>query len=106
MKLMEIMGHVNLTDNQKKVLVACIVSGTPQQAFEFTIGNTNLVTARNTLVNLGLLWVNDNQMGLTETGQQATQDYNLVDTNDELTQDAIDLLDGEQDSVSAETASQ
>lgn len=78
-------GYINLIDTQKTVLAICAVSATPEQAYETTIGNPNLVSARNLLLKLGYINMNQNQLALTEKGQNALVEYNLIDDVGELT---------------------
>lgn len=85
-------GYINLIDTQKAVLIICAVSATPEQAYETTIGNTNLVSARNLLARLGYINIIQNRLELTNKGDEALIEYNLLDETGNPTETGNNIL--------------
>lgn len=93
MKLNEIIdANYALSDFQKEVLVLAAISATPKQAFDATIGNYNLISARNILFNIGMINVNNGELALTQKGQDAVISNNLIDDMNQPTEDSKLLL--------------
>lgn len=73
------------TDNQKSVLAKIASSATPQLAAADISDTPNLVAARDLLIQMGLIELDDNGAHLTDQGQQVMVDQNLTDDGGNLT---------------------
>lgn len=84
---------LNPTQSQKKVL-AIILSNkeAPHKAYYALNGDLNLVGAKNILINLHAINVIDNQITLTDIGQQLAIDIGIVDDSGNLTNVGNSLL--------------
>lgn len=92
-EIMEAGVPPSLTDVQKGMLVTIFTSATPLQAFDTSNGSRNTVAARDELVRMGLAAKHGNELGLTDEGQQALINNNLVDETGELTEEGQTQLD-------------
>lgn len=84
-----------LTDTQRSVLVGIYAAPTPETAYSVTTGAQNVVQAKDQLRRLGLITVNDSNAsaGVTDAGQQALGNYNLIDDTGEVTDEGSKILD-------------
>lgn len=80
-----------LSDFQKKVLILTAISATPTQALDSTVGNLNLVAARDLLHKLGYITMSANELTLTDLGDEALTRNNLTD-NGQPTEEGNRLL--------------
>lgn len=92
MILQELTKNLILSDNQKAVLLISFISATPMQAYETIIGNLGLISSRNILFRLGMINVTSNQLTITDLGKDELVNNNLIDENDQLTDDGRKLL--------------
>jgi hypothetical protein len=83
----------NLSDFQKGLLTAVVVSATPDQAYEMAIGAENSSAALGQLSQLGYVVVNGKSVGLTPKGRQALFQNNILDNTGKLTQEGQTQLD-------------
>lgn len=83
-----------LTLTQKSVLVGIYAAATPELAFEAMTGSQNVFEAGKQLRSLGLISidVDDARAGVTDAGQEALANNNLVDDMGELTEEGQNLL--------------
>jgi predicted transcriptional regulator len=102
---MKLLQTMKLTDTQKQVLCKIVASPTELTALESIKGN-NMVEAKNMLLDLGLITFDDNEISITEQGLQLMRDYNLIDQQDQLTDEgskhAFDDNNGSEDDLSGE----
>ena len=82
----------NLSDAQKTVLAITNFSATPTQAFAATTGSDKLVYARDSLVKMGYISLNNGQLSVSPSGQNALVQYNLIDQTGQATDNAVNLL--------------
>lgn len=76
---------ISPTNNQKRVLTKIKSAATPEvAATEISKGN-HLVTARDMLIKLNMITVDDNKAEITSQGEQIMKNQNLVDDMGELT---------------------
>lgn len=100
MKINEIVSNdYMLSDYQKEVLLLIALSATPRQAYDSTVGNDNIVTARNLLIKLGFVNYSNNQLMLTDTGQDALISFNLIDDTGQPTPEGVKYLKNKQDEL-------
>jgi len=100
MKINEIINNdLMLSDYQKEVLLLIALAATPYQALDSTIGDVNLVTARNLLVKLGFVETSHNQLRLSSDGQEALRNFNLIDDMGQPTPDGMKLLKNKEDEI-------
>lgn len=93
MKLLNELNQItNLSATQKTVLVIAKFSATPKQAYAATTGSDKLVYGRDSLIKLGYITMNNAELTLTEAGQNALVQYNLVDETAQPTEDSVNLL--------------
>lgn len=87
-----------LTDTQKLVLVNVYAAATPEMAYDTVTGAPNLVAARNQLRASGLIVVDDqsSRAGITDQGQVALSNNNLIDDTGQLTEEGNTLLQSTQ----------
>ena len=76
-----------LTENQKRVLCKVFISPTPTLALEEISDDTHLISARDMMVEKGFLDINETEASLTDDGKELMLDHNLINNNDELTED-------------------
>lgn len=81
----QILNSVHPTDNQKRVLAKIAASPTSTVAAEEISNNQNMIAARDMLMKLGLITVNNGEAEMTERGAQVAVDENIIDDNGELT---------------------
>lgn len=81
----QIMNSVHPTDNQKRVLAKIAASPTSTVAAEEISTGQNMVAARDMLMKLGLITLNNGEAAMTERGAQVAVDENLIDDNGQLT---------------------
>lgn len=103
----QILNSIHPSDNQKRVLAKIAASPTSTVAAEEISGNQNMVAARDMLMKLGLITLNNGEAALTDRGAQVAVDENLIDDNGQLTKTgqayAYTGVDGQ---VDADTAAQ
>ena len=93
MKINEIIDDNNvLSSFQKEILLIGAISATPTQAYDATIGNLNLVTARDLLARLGYINVMNNELTLSPKGDDAVIRNNLMNDDRTPTDDGLALL--------------
>lgn len=87
-----------LTDTQKLVLINVYASPTPEMAYDTVTGAPNIVAARNQLRSLQLIVVDDqnSRAGITDQGQVALSNNNLIDDTGEVTEEGNTLLQSTQ----------
>lgn len=73
------------TNNQMKVLTIIKASPTPEVAAAEISTGSNLLAARDMLVKLGLISIEDNQARVTDKGEEIMKNQNLVDETGNLT---------------------
>ncbi len=78
---------ISPTDNQKRVLTVIKASATPQVAASEISKGQNLLAARDMLVRLGLVKLENNGAFLTPEGEELLQNQNLTDESGSLTPD-------------------
>ena len=83
---MRIMSSVHPTNSQLRVFAKISASATPKVAGEEVSKDVNVVAARNMLVRLGLITLNNGEAELTQQGSQVAQDENIIDQTGQLTQ--------------------
>lgn len=93
-----ILTTVHLSDIQKEIMAKVKVAPTEQVAWEEISKaasdiDQNFASARDMLGNLGLLYVGDGELSVTDKGEKVMQDENLVDETGELTDDGLALAD-------------
>lgn len=91
-ELEQMSDAINITENQKTVLLICAVSATSVQAYEMTTGHQELISARNSLTTFNYINVFNNEISLTEKGNQALTDFNLIDEMGNPTDTGKELL--------------
>lgn len=84
---------INLTNTQQGVLITIAISPTPEVAYEATNGADQSVAARNFLRTLGLIRVGDNKTALTQSGNDVTVSYNLLNDTRQLTERGQEIMD-------------
>ncbi len=91
-------AQMRLTDTQKLVLLNVYASPTPETAYDTVTGSPNLVAARNQLRNAGLIVVDDqnSRAGVTDQGQEALINNNLIDETGEVTEEGDAMLNSTQ----------
>lgn len=89
---------VRLTDTQKSVLISIYAAPTPETAYDTTTGSENVTLARQQLRSLGLIAVDDgaSRAGVTDAGQEALTNNNLIDDMGQLTDEGTKTLEREQ----------
>ena len=93
MKLLNELNQIsNLSASQKAVLAISKFSATPKQAYAATTGSDKLVYARDSLVRMGFVTLNNAELTLTQNGDNATVQYNLVDETGQPTDETVSLL--------------
>jgi hypothetical protein len=91
--------NVHLSDAQKMVMAKIKAAANANVAGEQTQGNTNLSTAQQVLIKLGLVLSDNNGTTITQKGDKVMSDENLTDNTASLTDDgqkyadAKDLVD-------------
>ncbi len=95
-------NSVMLTVTQKAILAVLHNAPTPEAAFETINGSTALVTARNLLERLGLIYVADNKAALSDAGRHAVAANNIADESGQLTDEGAALIDGLNNARAAE----
>ena len=91
--MMHILHTINPTLNQKKVL-AIIASNTehPVIAIQQLSASPNLIAARNLLMKLNVITFTDDNVQLTDRGEQLAKDYNIIDDSGTLTDEGQQLV--------------
>lgn len=84
---MKVLDSVKLSDNQKRVLAKIIAAPTPRLAAEELSGNANLVSAKNMMLDLGLIQIVSGHATLTDKGRSVAQEENIADESGQLTAD-------------------
>jgi hypothetical protein len=84
---------VILTNFQKGVLAVVATAPTPKLAFDQTVGSINLMSARNTLERLGFISIEFGEAKLTNVGNDALVNYNLVDDAGQVTEDGTKFVE-------------
>lgn len=82
---------ISPTTAQKTVLCKTKAAPTPQVAAREISRGQNLLAARDMLVRLGLLTVEDNEANVTAEGEEVMRNQNLLDENGELTPEGAKL---------------
>ena len=90
--------NVRLTDTQKSVLLSIYAAPTTETAYDTTTGSENVSQARQQLRSMGLVAVDDNsnRAGVTDAGQTALANNNLIDDTGQLTDEGQQVLDQQQ----------
>lgn len=84
-----------LTDTQKSVLLGIYAAATPEMAYEVTTGSENVSQAAQQLRSMGLINIDSNgaRAGVTDAGQEALANNNLVDDTGQVTEEGQQVLD-------------
>lgn len=82
-----------LNNTQMAVLLLVKIASSPQKAYADTNKTENLVTARETLVKMGLMRIGDSMLVLTDEGENMLQYHNMVDDTDMVTDEGNEILD-------------
>lgn len=84
-----------LTDTQKSVLLSIYAAPTPELAYEATTGSENVSQAAQQLRSMGLINIDTNgaRAGVTDAGQEALANNNLVDETGQVTEEGQEVLD-------------
>jgi hypothetical protein len=93
-------ANARLTDTQKSVLLGIYAAPTPETAYDATIGAENVTQARQQLRGMKLIVIDDStsRAGVTDEGQTALANNNLIDDMGQLTDQGQEVL-GQQKSV-------
>ncbi len=81
---MKLLQTLKLTNTQKEVLSKIKAAATPVLALERLTG-ANMQSALETLSSLGILTYDEENVDITEKGEDLMKDYNLIDEMGELT---------------------
>ena len=87
-----------LSKTDKMILATIQSSPTPELAYENTNGNTSYIVSRNKLYRFGFIQMNTHQCIITDNGKQALITNNLIDENDQLTDEAVELINSMKES--------
>lgn len=84
-----------LTTTQKSVLLSIYAAPTPETAYDATTGADNAAASKQSLRTLGLIVVDDvnGRAGVTDKGQEALANNNLIDDVGQLTDEGQKVLD-------------
>lgn len=84
-----------LTDTQKSVLLGIYAAPTPELAYEATTGSENVSQAAQQLRSMGLINIDTNgaRAGVTDAGQEALANNNLIDDTGQVTDEGQEMLD-------------
>lgn len=77
---------VRPNNNQKRILAKIAASPTSSVAANEISTGQNIVVARDTLMKMGLITMNNNSAEMTERGRQVAQEENILDAEGNLTQ--------------------
>lgn len=88
---MKVLSSIRLTDNQKRAMARIIAAPTTKVAADEVSRDSNMIGARNTLINLGLIHFANDDAAVTEKGLQVMKDQALVDETGQLTPDGEEL---------------
>lgn len=83
---MKLLSTVRLTDNQKRVFAKIAAAPTPTVASEKISADANLISARNSLMKLGLITLSDDSAEITDTGYDVAQKNDVLDDSHQLTE--------------------
>ncbi len=88
-------ANARLTETQKSVLLSIYAAPTPETAYDATTGSENVTQARQQLRSMGLVAVDDStsRAGVTDEGQQALANTNLIDDTGQVTEEGQQVLD-------------
>lgn len=89
---MRILNTIRPNNNQRMVLAIILASPTPKIAAEQLTGNSNIVSARDTLAKIGAITFSLEQAALTDRGTQIAREENIVDDAGQLTAQGQQLL--------------
>lgn len=93
---MRILDTFRPTDTQKQILAKIVGAATPTVAGDAISSGANFVSARNTLVNLGLIAFSNGEATLTDAGQSLARAENIVDETGGLTQEGQAMAQAQQ----------
>lgn len=96
----QILTNVNLTETQKMVLVKTKSAPTEKVAYEEISYGQKTVAARDQLVDLELIEIEDGRARLTQSGEQLMKDESLLDDTGEITPEAQQYIDMKAESLS------
>lgn len=82
------------TRHQKEVLAKIRGAATPETAAANVSQDAHLVAARDLLVKLGLIEVQDGQASITPRGEEVMRNQNLIDETGQLTPEAQQMVSG------------
>ncbi len=88
---MRTLPDIRLTDNQKRVLAKVIAAPTPKVGLEEISTKQGFLAARDLLVRLNLLSLDNGGASVTDQGKQIMQDEALLDPGGQLTPDGEQL---------------
>lgn len=84
---MRVLSSIRLTDNQKRALARIIAAPTSKVAADEISNDINMIGARDTLIQLGLIHFANDDAALTDQGMQIMKSEALVDDSGQLTPD-------------------
>lgn len=86
---------VRLTNTQKSVLLGIYAAATPEMAYEVTTGSENVSQAAQQLRSMGLINIDSSgaRAGVTDAGQEALANNNLIDDTGQVTEEGQQMLD-------------
>ena len=88
-------NSLSLTANQKTVIAKIAAAPTEKVAAEDISHGTNLVSARDMLMRMGMITFKDAQSAtLTDKGRKLAQDENVIDETGSLTDEGKKLVGG------------
>lgn len=90
-------SSTRLTDTQKSVLLGIYAAPTPEMAYEVTTGSDNVSQAAQQLRGMGLINVDSSgaRAGVTDGGQEALVNNNLIDDTGQVTDEGQQVLSQE-----------
>jgi len=80
-----VLTNINLTDNQKQVLVKIQAAATPLMGGREARNGTQYIEATKILIDLGLITYANDEATVTDAGRNAMRQENLIDDADQLT---------------------
>lgn len=86
---------ISPTNHQKQVLTKIIAAATPQLAATEVSKGRQLVAARDMLIKLGLIKIDDNKAEVTDLGKEVMTNQNLIDNMGSLTPEGEKIAFGD-----------
>jgi hypothetical protein len=99
----EILPTIRLTNTQKEVMTRIIAAPTEKLAAEQIMKGRNKIAARDILIDLQLIEADHKAALVTPEGIQVMKDYNLLDDQEQLTDEGSTYAYDEEDQPVAES---